>query len=392
MILQLLNVLIGLTLVYLIFSTIASALFEIVEGWIRERGKLLARGLEQLFARTASTSGTVKGTPEGAVREFYQHALINSLFEGDYQREGRKLPSYIPPERFAQTVLMLAEDAGGDADNRFVQLRELALRLAKATATADKPSPTPVEALVGYFNQSMDRVSGWFGRYARGVLLVIGLALAVGGNVDTLRIVRVLAMDPVLADRIAETAGDLVAERSDVVGAADHCAEGAQAPKQDHEPEPEPEQESSGTPAAGDTRQVPGNGETEPATSAAAPADAVDQQLCQLKKQRLLAESLGLPIGWNQGDFDSSLGKGICDAAFWRKLFGLALTGLALSFGATFWFDLLSRLVNLRASLKPGDKDKDKDGGQDGNKGKVVTPPQPQPQPQPQRDEDPAAP
>ena len=332
MILQLLNVLIGLALVYLIFSTIASALFEIAEGRLRRRGRLLARGIEQLLARTETTPTESGGAVGAAVKAFYQHPLINSLYEGGYVREGKQLPSYIPPERFAQAVLMLAEDAAGKADDRFVQLRALADRLAAATTEAGKPSPTPVQALVTYFDQSMDRVSGWFARYARGVLLAIGCGLALCGNVDTLRLVRVLAMDPVLADRIAETAGDLVAERSgDTATGADDC-----------------------TPSQPQT-------DTAPATGSAAgnlTAGSVDQQLCQLRKHRALAESLGLPIGWNRGDYDASLGQGICSPAFWRKLFGLALTGLALSFGATFWFDLLNQLVSLRASLKPADKKK----------------------------------
>lgn len=357
MILQLLNVLIGLTLVYLIFSTVASVLFELIEGWVRERGRLLARGIEQLLARTGK-NGTAAGTPRDAVRDFYEHALINSLFEGDYQHEGRKLPSYIPPERFAQAVLLLAEDAGSDAGNRFVQLRELAMRLAKAAATADQATPTPVEALAAYFNQSMDRVSGWFGRYARGVLLGVGFALALGGNIDTLRIVRVLAMDPVLADRIAETAGDLVAERTAEAGA------GAEACIENSTPSPKKQDSASTKAGAGGDAKGSKGAAPEPAPAA---TDMHDQQLCQLKKHRQLAESLGLPIGWNSGDYEGSLGQGICSSAFWLKLFGLALTGLALSFGATFWFDLLNQLVNLRASLKPDEEKKADSGRKAGN-------------------------
>lgn len=376
MILQLLNVLIGLTLVYLIFSTIASALFELAEGFLRRRGRLLARGVEQLLARTDAMAPT-GGSAEQAVQTFYQHPLINSLYEGDYQREGKQLPSYIPPERFAQTVLMLAEDAGAAAPNdRFLQLRTLATRLAAATAEPGQPAPTPVQALSAYFKQSMDRVSGWFGRYARGVLLVIGFALALGGNIDTLRLVRVLAMDPVLADRIAESAGDLVAERrGGAEGVTDDCLPSPLAT-----PPPPPEAESVAKPPAAEGTATDPKAEAAPAAaapagigaaaerpteqgeektaSAAAPPDAVDQQLCQLKKHRQLAESLGLPIGWNRGDYDSSLGKGACAPAFWLKLFGLALTALALSFGATFWFDLLNQLVSLRATLKPADKPK----------------------------------
>ncbi len=59
-----------------------------------------------------------------------------------------------------------------------------------------------------------------------------------------------------------------------------------------------------------------------------------------------------LPIGW-------SLTKSETQAAasewFWPlKVLGLFVTGLALSFGAPFWFDTLSKFMNVRAAgVKP---------------------------------------
>src|SRR5437870_4444360 len=47
-----------------------------------------------------------------------------------------------------------------------------------------------------------------------------------------------------------------------------------------------------------------------------------------------------------------------------QKLVGLLLTGLALSLGAPFWFDLLSKLINLRgAGAKPKREDEMAKGG-----------------------------
>jgi len=42
------------------------------------------------------------------------------------------------------------------------------------------------------------------------------------------------------------------------------------------------------------------------------------------------------------------------------KIGGLLVTAFALSFGAPFWFDLLNRLVNLRAAGKKPAADEDK--------------------------------
>ena len=41
----------------------------------------------------------------------------------------------------------------------------------------------------------------------------------------------------------------------------------------------------------------------------------------------------------------------------WKKLLGFLITAMAISLGAPFWFDLLNKFVNLRASgAKPGSK------------------------------------
>ena len=61
-----------------------------------------------------------------------------------------------------------------------------------------------------------------------------------------------------------------------------------------------------------------------------------------------------LPIGWPARAMPA---WSKYEEAFWfwlTKLLGWIMTGIALSFGAPFWFDLLSKLVNIRgAGNKP---------------------------------------
>ncbi len=55
--------------------------------------------------------------------------------------------------------------------------------------------------------------------------------------------------------------------------------------------------------------------------------------------------ALQLPLGW---DFSAPIST---DRIYWlRKVMGLLLTTAALTMGAPFWFDLLSKLVNIRAA------------------------------------------
>lgn len=65
------------------------------------------------------------------------------------------------------------------------------------------------------------------------------------------------------------------------------------------------------------------------------------------------AESLGLPFGWTQsGDIDTKNGGTIFVSCL-MKIVGLGVSILAVSLGAPFWFDVLSKIVNVRATGKP---------------------------------------
>lgn len=66
-----------------------------------------------------------------------------------------------------------------------------------------------------------------------------------------------------------------------------------------------------------------------------------------LDQMRASSESLDLPFGWHsKNDFPENT------KAWALRIFGWLLTAAAISLGAPFWFDLLSRFVNLRSTKK----------------------------------------
>ncbi len=86
-------------------------------------------------------------------------------------------------------------------------------------------------------------------------------------------------------------------------------------------------------------------GAAQPEPTAAPTASATVQE----RLQALAAlQDLGLPIGWR------GLPQGA--GAWLFKILGLAVTAIAVSFGAPFWFDLLNKLVNLRQTGKKPDE------------------------------------
>ena len=63
--------------------------------------------------------------------------------------------------------------------------------------------------LVGWYNEMMDRATGWYIKQTRIILFIIGFILAVGFNVDTIAISTKLSKDKTVRDKMIEFAGKL---------------------------------------------------------------------------------------------------------------------------------------------------------------------------------------
>lgn len=149
-----------------------------------------------------------------------------------------------------------------------------------------------------WFDKSMTRASGVYKRNAKGVALLIGFLIAISVNADTLYILDRLSEDSTL--------------RSSLTLAADQLT-------------PTPQT------AATDLQVV---------------KDAMDGVLDQLP----------LPIGWNTIIVEQQMtGQGIMPLL--RRAIGWLITGVALSMGASFWYDTLSKVMNVRNTGGTGKSD-----------------------------------
>jgi hypothetical protein len=63
-----------------------------------------------------------------------------------------------------------------------------------------------------------------------------------------------------------------------------------------------------------------------------------------------LIRGAGLPLGWTA----SRVPERPLDWAI--KVLGIILTGLAVSLGGPFWFDVLNRFMVVRSTVKPSEK------------------------------------
>ena len=95
---DILEVAIGLSLIYLLMSALCSAVREMVEAFFKTRAVELERGIREML-HTDPTQAKV------VVAQVYEHPLIRSLYRGTYAEaskgsSGRSgLPSYIHPLR-----------------------------------------------------------------------------------------------------------------------------------------------------------------------------------------------------------------------------------------------------------------------------------------------------
>ena len=318
---EILEIALGLVLVFLLMSLVLTAVQEAIEAWLRSRAGDLNRAIFELLQND-----------KALLRRFYDHPLIFALHrgnlglpaddgaadDGDYQRLDRavrkNMPSYIPRETFAAALLDMIES--GECRNDKLNHSYGALsRLAGGDLAKVRAE------LESWYDGAMDRASGWFKRRTQVTLFGLGLAAALLFNVNAFVIARHLATDEqsrIYATRYAE--------------------------------------------------RITADGEPTPAQIAAF--------------QQQLESNVGLPIGWSATSVDK-ISQGFPEVSMklsdWRATLGALLplltflggylaTAFAMMLGAPFWFDVLNRVMVIRSTVKPKEKSPDEpseDGGKD---------------------------
>ncbi|MFL5541747.1 MAG: hypothetical protein ACJ8J0_22365 [Longimicrobiaceae bacterium] len=200
-----------------------------------------------------------------------------------------------------------------------------------------------------WFNNAMDRVSGTYKRYTQIALLLIGLVVAILLNVDTIRIWRTLSTNDQARQALVQRAIAFDSAARDTT------------------------RQATTDSAAADTTCAPVTGGA--AQKAVAKVLAGEHLTCGeartvLAVSRAQLDSTQLAVGWTD---DELLKIGVATRgtdgtlspvwnpldwkqAIWPKLLGLLLTAIAVSLGAPFWFDLLNKIVNIRAAGRAPDE------------------------------------
>ena len=276
-----LEVAIGLALLYLLLAIFCTTANEWIAGVLKTRGKLLAKALKQMLDGQPMAAGDTNTL--ALLNKFYEHPLVNSAGgEGKF--------SYLSPRTFSKALMDLATPLQQGVIT-FQQLEDgikampdgdVKKTLLALIENSNRDLQQAQKAIEGWYDDIMDRVSGWYKRKTQLVTLVVASAITIAVNADTLYIAKRLWVEPALRSAMTESA------------------------------------KARGAAAAG-ASQAPSKDET---------------------------AELGQVLGWT-GNEDWGTG------GTFQRLVGWILTVLAISMGAPFWFDLLNKVTNLRASGKP---------------------------------------
>lgn len=384
--LKTLDVGIGMALMFLFVSVICSAVREIGELAVKTRASSLAAAIGEMLDNAGSPA---------RLAAFYDHPLIAALYKGDYDDAvvgwlrswipfvGRnKLPSYIPAANFAQAVFQLAR-ADGQAANSMTPNATLAigdlrnwvasgptdkLKLAVQSAldTADGDLHAAQAAMEKWYNGAMESVAGAYKGRTQVWLLIIGFAVAAAMNIDAVTVMQRLSTDDQLRDAVVAQAGaTLAACEKDPSKCALAPKDAAPTPA----PSPSPTATSTPGPAA-----TPAPAATPTPAATAASVDLATR-IDTIKTINAQMAAIGWPIGWENGKPEPQFSLLAGDAAnqqpaamwqamgVWQRVEwwlaivgGWLITGIGVTFGAPFWFDLLNRFMVVRSTVKPDEK------------------------------------
>ena len=336
--LKAIDVAIGMAFLYLLLTFLASAVVELVSNIRNWRSQILYFALEKML----------EGNSAVDVKLFYDHPLIQALATNQsgrswmdlLERGGWKPPggtaspvAYVPAAIFSGVVLefIRRSDPGRTTLTPEDEIKAVAKWLNTDAPRSYRHTAAALHAIIEnaiatqgnsiqavklsiekWFNDTMDRTSGWYKRRTRGLLILVGLVLALVGNIDSIALAKWLWE----GDAARQT---VVAAAADYAKANPKLPEtGASAPK--------------------------GDGKSPDILASVKQIVDVDRKVTEL----------GYPMGVERlvANFSS---KNL--DFFWlaQYILGCIISAIAISMGSPFWFDAMQNLLKLRGSgPKPG--------------------------------------
>lgn len=397
---NILLILISLVFIYAVLSILVSILTEWLNYYFKERGIFLKNSIYKLLKDPLNKD-------YGYL--FYNHVTIAGL-----KSARDKLPQYVSSRMFAEVLIdIIAQQA---VHNRKIQVTTSAEGAKKYNLEqTDIPASIVERFQIGvkemntsqftdlmqsfldksdnnydklkahieqWFNDYMDRVSGWYKTKQRKKFLAVGFLVAIFLNVDSLHLLKVLSLDDNLKNRLVESAEQTVdnLEKDSIMrNDVSFIIKSVSIVKD----------------SAGDYKATASDIAHMQAiikqldSSSQVKNVIAKKELRQLDSAMNMVSELNIPIGWsktvapmswwqkkkvretNLAALHDSKTPGLIaylnyrnnSHSFWnvfKYILGIVISGVSLSFGAPFWFEVLTKFVNIRRSGKIPETDKSK--------------------------------
>jgi hypothetical protein len=312
----LLDIAIGLTLIYTFLSLLASELTEFLTTVLRWRAAQLQRGIMTLLGEAANFKQHPEEFKNTITGKLYSSALIASITQQSRRYRRFVGPSYIPSRVFADALLEVLQTlesghkpaALQDLDQSASELSQLLVqiessnqipprlkdnlkRFARSAETDAQETALQMQRfkheIILWYEHSMDRLSGVYRRNIKVLSIVIGSTLALLINVDSLFMIRRISENTATRSVIVENALQIQGCETDLSSAQ-----------------------------------------------------------CMTQLDALLDETT-VPIGWHPVNFRQQFPQRTLPYLL-RAVAGWLLTGIAISMGAHFWFQILEQFIEVR--------------------------------------------
>jgi hypothetical protein len=310
---------IGIVFVYLLLAILSTTINEWIAGITSVRAKTLEKGIAQLLDEQPRNAD---GSAPPFLKLFYSHPLISGMLTPG-KTDSDAHPSYLPSRTFATAVMDLATQ-GVQGSITFAQLEsgaknmpdgDVKTALLALLQNANGDLTRAQKNIEEWYDDTMQRVSGWYKRRTQVVTFWIAILLTLGTNADTIRFAQKLWVNPTLRATIVERAKAKTTTET-------------------------------GKEAAARTESVQYK-----------PDDPLHPHFRGIDNDDVKA--LTPLLGWTEDDLNDLLNH---PRQWPKRLLGWALSIVAISLGAPFWFDMLNKLMNIRNAGKKPETSDDKSG------------------------------
>jgi len=311
---KILEVLICIIFLYLLLSLLVTTIQELLSSLLKLRSKELEKGITRMLGDENQLK---------LPTDFFNHWMIKYLSKNEKQK-----PSYISRTDFSKALVDILKHTP-DIRNMDDVITEAIAKLPDGDTKSlinsfwedsKKDVNEFRKSIEGWFDSTMDRVSGWYKRIIQRFVFGIGLVIVILFNVDTFQVYETLSNDDTKRVSLVEMAKVY----SDM-----------------YEKKLEENRQNAGAQKADATTE-----------DIAKSINEIQEELVKMNSD---CNTLGL--GWSNcgGLFPLNISNW---QNYLQKVLGWLVTALAITLGAPFWFDMLQKTMNIRNAGKKPDSEK----------------------------------